>query len=73
MEPPGVRLESRLRSLERAHGPGPGNCPICRGKGKLTVSRVQEDEPPPVPDGCEYCGEVQQIIVRGVKINQIER
>lgn len=68
-----MHIESRLRMLERSHAPGPRGCPVCGGKGKLVVSMVDEDEPDPVPEGCPHCGEVQQIIIRSVKVTQIER
>jgi hypothetical protein len=67
-----VRLESRLRSLERFHGPGPRECPVCMGNGKLVISTVQEHDPEPQPEGCPHCGEVRHIIVRQVRIDKIE-
>jgi hypothetical protein len=53
-----TRLESSLRT----------NGHICGGNGKLVVSCIEDDESPPVVEGCTFCGEVFHIIVRGVSM-----
>jgi hypothetical protein len=49
------RLEERLGSAE---------CAECHGLGRMTISQVYEDAPPPTVPGCAACGQVFHVILR---------
>jgi hypothetical protein len=68
-----VRLESRLRSLERFATPGV--CSTCRGKGEFVVQYAHDGvitTPPPPGAGCPECGECTLITVNYVTYASID-